>query len=172
MSLLKTTLTALTLFASSLSFADINIRFIEGAPKDTFVIANAGTCTLNEFKVDIDLSASAGKLIFDTTAIGAGVEVYQPFEVKSGDLSLTGGQKVDDGKDQLSVMVASLAPQQTVSFTIDVDDQLTNSELGQIRVSNAEIAGAVARIHLNEATISEGIFNNRSRSSIDLPNCV
>lgn len=171
MSTIKSTLAAITFFASSLSYADLDIRFIEGAPKDTFVIANASSCTLDAFTVEFDLSLSAGKLIFDTTAVGAGVEVFQPFEVRSGDIQLASGQKVDDGKEQLTIAVASLKPQESVSFTIDVDDRLSNSDLGQIRVSDAEIAGAVARIRVNNTSI-EGVFNNRSRSSIDLPNCV
>ena len=171
MSLIKTTLTAIALFASSLSYADLDIRFIEGAPKDTFVIANTGSCALNTFTVEFDLSPSAGKLIFDTSPVGAGVEVFQPFAVRTGAIQLASGQKVDDGKDQLTIQVTRLKPQESVSFTIDVDDRLSNSELGQIRVSNAEIAGALARVNLNENSI-EGVFNNRSRSSIDLPNCV
>lgn len=169
---IKTTLAAITLLTGSLSHADINIRFIEGAPKDTFVIVNEGACALSTFTVEFDLSSSAGKLIFDTTAAGAGVEVFQPFEVKSGNIKLTSGEEVVDGKDQLSIEIDSLEPQQSASFTIDVDDRLTNSNLGQIRVSNSEIRGAIARVNLKDAEPAEGIFNNRSRSSITLPNCV
>ena len=62
--------------------ADIVVNFVESAPKDRFVIENTGECEFENLVVEIDLSGSAGGLIFDTTATGAGVEVFQPFEVR------------------------------------------------------------------------------------------
>ena len=50
----------------------VEIEFVESAPKDRFVITNIGSCALDELMIDFDLSQSAGKLIFDTTATGAG----------------------------------------------------------------------------------------------------
>jgi len=90
--------------------------------------------------VEIDLSDSAGRLIFDTTASGAGVEVFQPFEVTSGELQLQQTDRINDGEQSLSVIIKRLSPNASASFTIDVDDTLPESELGRIRVSGAEIA--------------------------------
>ncbi|NEQ55361.1 MAG: hypothetical protein F6K11_35460, partial [Leptolyngbya sp. SIO3F4] len=113
--------------------AVVNVEFIESAPKDRFVITNMGSCTLTGLTLELDLSQSAGKLIFDTTATGAGVEVFQPFEVEAGDIVPLGG--VNDGDSKLALQIVSLAPGNRASFTIDVDDTLPRSELGQIRVA-------------------------------------
>ena len=171
MNLTKLTLAALTLLLSTASYANLNIRFIESAPKDIFMIENTSSCELTAMKVDIDLTNSAGKLIFDTTEVGADVEVFQPFEVRSGEISLAKGQRVNDGNNRLSIIIERLGPNQSASFTIDVDDQLSNSELGQIRVSDAEIQGATARVLLNNADSFMGVFDLRSYSSITLPSC-
>jgi len=37
---------------------------------------------------------------------------------------------------------------QTFQFSIDVDDQLTRSELGQIRVANSEMQGALVQLEV------------------------
>lgn len=126
--------------------ASLRIDFVESAPKDRFSITNTGNSQLDSFDWLVDLSSTYGKLIFDTTASGQGVEVYQPFEVRSGEIQLTSGTRVLDGDTTLSVTITNLAPGQTASFTIDVDDTRVQSELGQIRVSGAEISGALVRI--------------------------
>ena len=172
MSLTKISLAAITLLLSTASYANLTIRFIESAPKDIFVIENTSACALSAFTVDINLSNSAGNLIFDTTEVGAGVEVFQPFEVRSGEITLAGEQAVNDGNNQLSVRIERLAPNESASFTIDVDDQLSNSELGQIRVSGSEIQGASARVLINNSGSFMGVFDKRSNLSISLPNCV
>ena len=61
--------------------ADIVVNFVESAPKDRFVIKNTGEYDFENLIVEIDLTSSVGRLIFDTTGNGAGVEVFQPFEV-------------------------------------------------------------------------------------------
>ncbi|WP_372739865.1 hypothetical protein, partial [Neptunomonas sp.] len=53
--------------------ANVMVNYIEGAPKDRFVITNTGECSLQTVRVDIDLTNTMGGLIFDTTASGAGV---------------------------------------------------------------------------------------------------
>lgn len=123
----------------------VEVSFIEGAPTDRFVITNRGPCPLGEIALELDLSASAGGLIFDTLATGAGVEVFQPFEVEAGDIvPLADG--VSDGDSSLSLRIGSLGAGDRASFTIDVDDTLPSSELGQIRVAGSEISGAIATI--------------------------
>jgi len=79
-------LCALTLLTLSTSAsANLHLEFREGAPKDRFVLKNLGDCTLTDLSVTIDLKNSSGKLIFDITSSGAGVEVFQPFEVETGE---------------------------------------------------------------------------------------
>ena len=151
--------------------ATIQINFIESAPKDSFVIKNAGTCNLTDLTLEVDLSQSAGQLIFDTTATGAGVEVFQPFEVKTGNLRLVSASLVEDGDKSLSVVVKQLPPNSSVSFTIDVDDTLPKSSLGQIRVAGSEIEGAQVRLSNKNSLMLEAAFNSNQLATIDLPSC-
>lgn len=114
----------------------LEARFVEGAPVDRFVITNTGASDLDVTEISLDLAPSKGRLIFDTVGGGAGVEVFQPFRSDAGTLA------VADGAEMLSLPLAGLPSGAKVSFTIDVDDRLTASELGQIRVSGSEMQGA------------------------------
>lgn len=119
----------------------LRIEFRESAPKDMFTLTNNGNCAIDATVV-LDLSKSQGNLIFDTTSAGLGVEVFQPFEMVTGASNLDGLPTITDGDQVASLKIKDLKTGQAIAFTIDVDDQLTNSSLGQIRVANAEISGA------------------------------
>lgn len=123
--------------------ADVRVRFIEGAPKDQFVITNEGRCALPKAELAVDLGTSPAGLIFDVTGSGAGVQVFQPFEVVAGAALLNGMPKVSDGDTQVALAMRSLAPAARIAFTIDVDDTL-----GQrgITIAGSEIAGATVRL--------------------------
>lgn len=56
-------LAAIACVAASPSFSDIRVQFLEGAPKDRFVITNQGQCALEAAQVEIDLSGSEAGLI-------------------------------------------------------------------------------------------------------------
>lgn len=133
----------LTVLAQS-SFADITVRFEESAPKDHFIITS-DTCPLQDVDVLINLTQSAGGLIFDVTPEGAGVEVFQPVEVQSGAVTT---QPVVDGDQQLSFRISDLRDGADVVISADLDDVLTNSRLGQIRVAGSELDGAVVQINI------------------------
>lgn len=170
------TKTSFLLFAliagfSQTSNANVSITFLEGAPKDRFVISNAGECLLQRLVVKIDLQKSKGKLIFDTTAAGEGVEVFQPFETSDGKISLIGAEQVQDGQTSLDLAIDQLAPSKSVSFTIDVDDTLQNSELGNIRVSRAEIQGGAVEISLNGSAPSNALFGSDAKALVSMPDC-
>lgn len=141
-------LATLLMLTAPKSYADIEIRFNEGAPKDIFTLENMSECNLNDVMLEIDLSNSAGKLIFDTTATGAGVQVFQPFEVRHGSMSLSSATEVRDGESGLSVKIDQINAGNSVSFTIDVDDTLPRGELGNIRVSGSEIEGGAVYLSL------------------------
>jgi len=141
------------------SYANLQVKFVESAPKDWFAVTSLASCVLRNVQMSIDLSNSAGKLIFGTTANGAGVEVFQPFEVRSGEIALTSGDQVFDSDRALSVLITSLKPGEIASFTIDVDDTMTNSELGMIRVSKSEITGSEVSISIDGGQAVEGALN-------------
>jgi len=159
------------IFFNAVSHANLQIKFVESAPKDWFALTNLTNCELNNVRMNIDLSNSAGKLIFDTTAAGAGVEVFQPFEVRSGEIALASGDQVADGDRALAVLIASLKPGETASFTIDVDDTMTNSELGMIRVSNSEITGSEVSVSIDGGKLNEGALNQRGELILDQADC-
>ena len=146
----------------------LQVNFIESAPKDRFVIENSGSCTLNEALVTIDLNDSAGQLIFDTTGEGAGVEVFQPFEIAEGQLELVSSSEVIDGDTALTVRIQSLQPGSQVGFTIDVDDTLTNSDLGMIRVTGSEISGGSVFISTSIQADVSAVFGENSRAATQL----
>ncbi|MEM7796316.1 MAG: aggregation factor core [Cyanobacteria bacterium P01_C01_bin.118] len=148
----------------------VEIEFVESAPKDRFVITNIGACVLEELTLELDLSQSVGMLIFDTSATGAGVEVFQPFEVEAGDIVQLAADGVDDGDAELALSIASLGPGDRASFTIDVDDTLPSSDLGQIRVADSEISGALATVTVGD---SESVLTKFSGSTAraNLPTC-
>lgn len=90
----------------------------------------------------LDLSGSKAGLIFDTTATGAGVEVFQPLEIAAGAENIASMSTPTDGDTRLDIALNALAPNAETRITIDLDDTLAASDLGQIRVSGAEIEGA------------------------------
>ena len=156
------------LLCATPAFADIRVDFDEGAPKDRFTIQNVGACALDEATVTVDLSGSSGKLIFDVTGSGAGIEVFQPFEAVSGAELLTALPSVSDGDTAVSLTLRSLAPGERIAFTIDVDD--TTSSYGII-VSGSEITGAVARVERSGAE-AEGRFGADAVAHVTLPTCI
>lgn len=157
-------------FAATLAtpaFADLQIRFDEGAPKDRFVIKNAGNCALTDAKLTIDLAGSPYGLIFDVTGRGAGVEVFQPFELAAGGAALKSQPIVRDGDNRLTLDFGSLPAGETLSFTIDVDDTVNNRE---ITVSDAEIAGATVRLDALEG-VQEVAFGTGASAMMERPAC-
>ena len=143
------------------ALAQIDARFIESAPKDTFTFVNTG-CALGAAELVLDMKESAGGLIFDTEGGGAGVEVFQPFEAVSGAVASV---QVSDGAGSLRLMVPDWPEGGEVSFTIDVDDVLRHGERGQTQVSGSEIAGATVSVTVagQKAFAS---FDNTSRARV------
>mgnify|MGYP001811201211 CR=1 FL=1 len=139
-----TLVTALGLIATALpAAANVNVRFVESAPRDRFEIVNASACALVATDVVIDLSGSAAGLIFDTTNTGAGVDVFQPFELVAGADALASHSRVTDGDRQVTLSIRRLAPAARIAFTIDVDD--TAGPRG-ITIAGSEIEGATVRV--------------------------
>ena len=169
--LISSSVCILFLLFSHLAQANIEVKFIEGAPKDRFIITNTGKCPLQDLIVEIDLSKSAGKLIFDTTATGAGVEVFQPFEVTRGDISLMTQDSVKDGDAKLLLSIPALAPRKAVSFTIDVDDTLPVSALGKIRVAGSEIKNGLVKVSSGKQKSLSGSFGSNSKATVLQPAC-
>jgi len=151
--------------------ANIQVAFKESAPKDQFSFTNVGKCVLDDLIVTIDLSNSAGKLIFDTVPTGSGVEVFQPFEIVNGNLNLVSSASSLDGNDELIIEITNLAPNKTASFTIDLDDTMKVSQLGNIRVAGSEISNAEISVKVGDQEISSASFGANSKAAVSLPSC-
>lgn len=152
-------------------FADIEVSFKDGAPKDRFVINNTSECSVQDIVLTIDLKNSAGGLIFDTTEMGEGIEVFQPFEVTKGQITLNTAEKVSDGDTHLSLLIKTIKANDSVSFTIDVDDTLTESQYGNIRVTDAEIKQATATVKMKDKNAVTGEFDNAGKALITMSEC-
>ncbi len=122
---------------------DVSLVFIESAPRDRFEIRNDSSAGQRIQRLTLDLSGSVGRLIFDTVEGRTGVEVFQPFRVDSGEARLSKTPVVQDGSDRLDLTFTRFDPGQRFVFSIDVDDRLPASDLGQIRVAGSEMAGAL-----------------------------
>ena len=152
---------------ASPSLADLQVRFDEGAPKDRFTITNTDGCSLGSAAITIDLRGSPFGLIFDVTDRGAGVEVFQPFELSQGGEYLNAYPEVLDGDNQITLDLNGLAAGASISFTIDVDDTVNNRE---ITVSGTEIlgAGVVVQTQVGSSTAS---FNENAIAIVVMSSC-
>ena len=155
------------LVATTAVQADLRVRFIEGAPKDKFVFENVGDCPVSDTTVLLDLSTARGKLIFDVTSQGAGVEVFQPFELVEGRDALVTLPTVRDGQASVELEIASLDPSAAIAFTIDVDDTLGQRE---ITVSGTEIEGATV-YYANAKREKRVLFNASADALLAVAGC-
>lgn len=162
---------ALALMAAPAA-ADVAVQFTEGAPKDSFRIMNTSACPTGPIDVTIDLGASAAGLIFDTTGSGAGVEVFQPFELTAGSAQVTSVSEITDGDSQAVLRLSDIPAKGTVAFTIDVDDTLPVSSNGQIMVSGAEIEGARIAVKTASTPGSDATFDSSGRATAAWEACV
>lgn len=149
------------------ALADVNVKFIEGAPKDKFVLTNVGICEHTGLEVTLDLTGSASGLIFDVTESGPGVEVFQPFRIVSGQDLLAVTPRVADGDKSITLSLDKFGKGQSVAFTIDVDD---TSGAREITVSNDEIHGATVTIATSTERFS-GSFDSNSKAIVSIPGC-
>ena len=147
---MKNLVTMLMLTAAAPAAADISVRFQESAPKDSFVITNAGTCPLGNITLTLDLGASAAGLIFDVTGAGAGVSVFQPLEIIAGREYLASVPEVKDGDSEISLPLQGLDAGATVAFTIDVDDTKGTTAT---MISGSEITGAQVVLESRAVTV-------------------
>lgn len=153
-------LTAICLATPAVS-ADLIVTFRDGAPKDRFTISYDGSCAAAAMTVDIDLGTAPAGLIFDTTAAGAGVDVFQPLEWVVGTARTS---VVSDGDTVVSLGLDALAPGETLAFTVDIDDTTSNR---QITVNGSEMIGATLR-----AGGQEALFDGTGTARVALAPCV
>lgn len=128
-------------------------------------ISNVSEAQADFRTVSIDLTESTGRIIFDTTDGGEGVEVFQAFQIEPGDAVLSADPIAVDGGSTLDLSFTSFGAGQSFTFSIDVDDQLEDSDLGQIQVTGAEIEGAIVEVELSTGSSLTAVFASDSTGS-------
>lgn len=163
-------LPASTTISQAASCIQIEARFIEGAPRDRFILKNTSAGDVTIRSASLSLSTSDGKLIFDTLEGGSGVEVFQQFKSESNAVQLVKDPELADGAETLSLDFANFNKGAEYQFSLDVDDRLTNSDLGQIRVSGSEMNGAILSFAVTtpsgKAQNLSATFNKNNRALI------
>lgn len=152
--------------------ADVRAVFIEGAPKDRFVISNTSACPTGALEVTIDLAPSAAGLVFDTTPQGAGVNVSQPFELVAGAAHVTAVSTVSDGDRRAVLEISDIPGKGEVAFTIDVDDSLPSSANGPTRILNSEMSGAQLQIRAGGAPPITAPFDQTGQATAPWEACL
>ena len=147
--------------------ADLTVTFRDGTPKDLFVISNPAACATGPFALTFDLYPSPAGLIFDVTGDGAGVKVFQPFEVTAGADFINAVSPVADGDQILTLDLADLPSGAEVRFTIDLDDTAGARE---ITVSGSEIAGALALV-TTDVGLTEDAFDDTGTATVAMDAC-
>ena len=157
--------------------AQLSARFIESAPRDRFELTNESSGDWSVANVTLDLTASNGQLIFDTESGGIGVEVFQPFRQENASTAVLADAMLPaDGDDTLALDFDAFGPAAQYQFTIDVDDRLTASDLGQIRVTGGEMAGSVVTVEFQHsdgrAHTAKGQFDSQNTVKVAMEGCV
>lgn len=152
---------------STTAWAEVHVRFYEGAPKDRFEVEYKGKCPVSDVELEIDLGTSAAGLILDTTATGAGVSVYQPLEFVAGQDLLKTMPLAMDGDTTITMSVAILRPGDRIVFTTDVDD---TKGTGPTMISGAEITGAMVVLKGGGQTMSAP-FDHHAEATVAIDTC-
>lgn len=154
----------------------IAVAFVEAAPTDRFDIVNRSDAGWHLVTLTLDLGPSAGRLYFDTSARGAGIQVSQPFESAGGRAQLATVPTPTDGDVALRLDFARFAPGMDHRFTIDVDDRLPGGARGPSQIVGAEIAGATVSALLIDPTgqqnTAAGVFKTDGQAQLSGGTCV
>ncbi|MBO6518788.1 MAG: hypothetical protein JJ900_12180 [Rhodospirillales bacterium] len=153
----------------------VEIDFYESSP-DIMSIHNRSEEAWSLVSLTFNLGTSAGSLIFDTVFGGAGENIPSDFDIIGGTARLAATPKVSDGDVVLLMLFASFGPGQNLEFTVDLDDRLVDSVLGQAIVVGSEIAGArvdgILRDPKGNDMPVRGIFNDKAQAQLTSLSCV
>ncbi len=150
--------------------ASLTAKFTESAPRDRFEFINVSGEGWQIQKLSLALASSDGNLIFDTEDGGTGVEVFQAYRQESTSATIESVAKPADGDQTIEITFSDFPAGANYTFSIDVDDQLTQSKLGNIRVAGSEINGAGITVDFlspkGEVTTSQSVFTTDSTSDV------
>jgi hypothetical protein len=134
---------------------EVVIRFIDSDP-DLFIIENKSLEDWTLLSLEFRAGNSMGKVVFDTDFGGAGASAPQQFEHVEGEVGLMGTPVVADGAEELSLHFINFSAGRQFTFSIDLDDRIPMSDMGQAYVTGEEIAGAEVTGLFSHPKIGEG----------------
>ena len=133
---------------------EVVIQFIDSSP-DLFIIENKSQEPWTLLSLEFRAANSHGRVVFDTDFGGAGSSEPQQFETLEGEVGLMKAPVVADGAEELSLHFTNFVAGRKFVYTIDLDDRLPQSEMGQAYVTGDEIAGAEVTGLLTHPRIGE-----------------
>ncbi|MEK9673685.1 MAG: hypothetical protein VW268_14480 [Rhodospirillaceae bacterium] len=153
----------------------IEVHFYESGP-DLWVIKNQSQEPWTLVTLEIILTGSNGKLVFDTEEGGLGYNSPYQFEAVDNDVGLAIVPKVTDGSEKLTLSFLSFEPGKSFMFTVDIDDRVGNSEWGQGHISGNEIHNTRAEALLTSKkfgkTVAKGAFGTDGKANLRGATCV
>ena len=154
---------------------EVVIRFIDSAP-DIFIIENKSQEPWTLLTLEFRTKTSAGHVVFDTDFGGAGASEPQQFEPVEGEVGLMSAPVVADGAEELSLSFANFERGREFTFSIDLDDRLPMSDMGQAYVTGEEIQGTTVLGLLTHPQIGEakarGTFGADGKAHLRGATCV
>jgi hypothetical protein len=122
-------------------------------------------------EIAVDLGPSAGRLVVDAVAGGAGLNIAQPFRPEAGEAMLAAGQGVADGAERIVLAFETFPPGAVFRFSLDLDDRLTGR--GGTRVEGPEMRGARLEVRFVHASGGEethaGLFDGQAATRAGAP---
>lgn len=134
---------------------EVVIQFIDSGP-DVFIIDNKSREDWTLLSLEFRSANSTGRVVFDTDFGGQGSSEPYQFEAVAGDVGLMKEPVVADGAESLDLHFSNFSAGRQFMFTIDLDDRLESSPMGQAHVTGEEIAGAEVSGLFTHPRIGEG----------------
>ncbi len=156
--------------ADEACLASLTASFTESAPRDYFRFRHESESGWSVVKIVLSLDTADGDLVFDTNDGGKGVEVFQPFRKESSTASSAELKLPNDGGQSIEIVFTDFPAGADYSFSIDVDDQLSQSKLGNIRVAGSEMNGATIQVEFatpeGTRVNNSAVFGDKNRSVV------
>ena len=154
---------------------EVVVQFIDAGP-DMFIIDNKSSEAWTLLSLEFRSANSVGRVVFDTDFGGQGSSEPYQFEAVEGDVGLMKEPVVADGAEALDLHFSNFTAGRQFIFTIDLDDRLADSVMGQAHVTGEEIAGAEVSGLFTHPRIgkgtAKGVFGTDGKAHLRGATCV
>lgn len=153
----------------------IEVNYLE-TDGDIMTIRNRSEQNWSLVTLTFLMGTSRGNVIFDTVYGGPGENAARDFYVVSGSGKLAAHPIVKDGGSVMLMAFSDFGPGREIDFSIDLDDQMPQSEMGRAYVTGQEIDGAkiegLVRAPDGTDMNVRGTFNVKNVAHLTSPACV